>query len=396
MKSPLDKRSLEEKTLLSICAGCIFCVSSFGVMRGIRGEWLVTAMDASLAILMAGLWLFVYRSNKVYVGGLILSIILLIGTNTTIFLQGPSQIYWFFPAMAATYYFTPIRYAIPITILALSAAYWILNDQMDAIQMYTFVFTVVINNAFAYTFVSLTRQQRSQLRDEEQRRTLWLQNLARFLQHELRNTMLGFRSSLDLIDRRNNNVAITPYIERARNSLTYMNILMKNVGDASSLEATLSDGPFEQLDLAVVVRNWLDRHKIEQGFENYELFCYGETTIIGNQQRLQQLLDKLISNARSHAAIGTNVIVTVGVNQQDVVLHISNIGDCLPPDHDKLFTMFVSLRSDADKSEANIGIGLYVAKIIAEAHRGKLIAENRENNDGVIFSLYLPRKKNPR
>jgi nitrogen-specific signal transduction histidine kinase len=52
----------------------------------------------------------------------------------------------------------------------------------------------------------------------------------------------------------------------------------------------------------------------------------------------------------------------------------------------QLFDSMVSVR--ADGSDKHLGLGLYVARLIAEGHGGRITAENADG--GVRFSLVLP------
>ena len=69
------------------------------------------------------------------------------------------------------------------------------------------------------------------------------------------------------------------------------------------------------------------------------------------------------------------------------MLSIHNPGPPLPERmRSQLFDSMVSLR--ADRSDRHLGLGLYVAKLIAEGHGGTITAEN--DDGGVRFSVILP------
>jgi len=73
------------------------------------------------------------------------------------------------------------------------------------------------------------------------------------------------------------------------------------------------------------------------------------------------------------------------------ILVVSNKGPLLPEAvHGKLFEAMVSVRSEhareGGSAEPHLGLGLYVARLIAEFHGGTIAAENLSAGDGVAVS----------
>lgn len=237
-----------------------------------------------------------------------------------------------------------------------------------------------------------------QLTEEEAKRIAWLQNLARFLQHELKNTMLGFRSSLDMIERRSKDANILQYIDRARNSVIFMGKLLHNVGETSGLEAVLhreAEEDFEIFDLSATTSVWVDDYISNTGYRNFKLKIENQCLIYGSPIRLMQLIEKLVANAVSHRPKNTAITIQIRHDDEHVILSVANQGAPLPKARSQIFDMFVSMREASMHDSENIGVGLYVVRIIAEAHDGYVTAENLENHDGAVFSVYLPKAATP-
>ncbi|MDG2394252.1 MAG: hypothetical protein P8M49_12115, partial [Thalassotalea sp.] len=55
-----------------------------------------------------------------------------------------------------------------------------------------------------------------------------------------------------------------------------------------------------------------------------------------------------------------------------------------------IFDAMVSLRSDEQKQQPHLGIGLYICRLISQFHQGNLKAENLVDKTGVKFTLSLP------
>jgi signal transduction histidine kinase len=76
----------------------------------------------------------------------------------------------------------------------------------------------------------------------------------------------------------------------------------------------------------------------------------------------------------------------------DARLRVENQGPPLPDAiRDSLFDSMVSLRSERSGGAPHLGLGLYIARLIAEFHGGALRAENLPGGNGVAFEAGLAR-----
>ena len=116
----------------------------------------------------------------------------------------------------------------------------------------------------------------------------------------------------------------------------------------------------------------------------------------GSPELIAQMLDKLVDNANDFGLPGTPITVRlerVGAAPElgepgHVVLSVSNRGDPLPEGtRQRLFASMVSVRRDAGGEKPHLGLGLYVARLIAEFHRATIQAENLPDGQGVAVSV---------
>ncbi|MCB1815259.1 MAG: HAMP domain-containing protein [Candidatus Competibacteraceae bacterium] len=235
----------------------------------------------------------------------------------------------------------------------------------------------------------------AELAEANRKRVIWLENLAYFLRHELKNSTLGVRSSLELIERRTrasgNSDSIAKYLQRARDSVSFMTKLLENVGSASTLESDFGNETLVPLDLGELVSGQIETY--QSIYHNKALLanCQPGVQVLGNSTRLIQLLDKLVSNAVDYGSPETPIIVTVRHEQKQAILSVANQGEPLPEDKQHIFELFVSQRDAAHKDNGNLGLGLYVVKLIAEAHGGTVQAEDLPARSGALFTVNLPR-----
>jgi signal transduction histidine kinase len=106
--------------------------------------------------------------------------------------------------------------------------------------------------------------------------------------------------------------------------------------------------------------------------------------IEGDRERILQVLSNLLGNAIKFTEEG-EVVVVLDEKGGQTIVSVSDTGSGIAPEiYPNLFTKFAS------KSEKGIGLGLFLAKSIVEAHGGKIWATNNSEGRGAIFTFMLP------
>jgi two-component system sensor histidine kinase ChvG len=121
----------------------------------------------------------------------------------------------------------------------------------------------------------------------------------------------------------------------------------------------------------------------------------GPVTAQGREGPLGQIFRNLIDNARSFSPPGGHVDVTLHRVGGQVIGTVSDSGPGIPPENlETIFERFYTSRPKGAAFGGNSGLGLSIARQIAEAHGGTLHAENRLGPDGevigALFVLTLP------
>ncbi|MDF0501445.1 sensor histidine kinase [Burkholderia cenocepacia] len=146
------------------------------------------------------------------------------------------------------------------------------------------------------------------------------------------------------------------------------------------------------VDLAHVLANVID--ELQAIHPNREIKVDASGDLQGNwdDQRLQQLISNLVSNAVKYGAPDTPVRVAVKSDDREVHLEVGNDGDAIDPL--VLDRIFDPLQRGVDQSErtdedVGLGLGLYIASEITKAHHGRI--DVRSDQTETVFAVHLPR-----
>ena len=114
-----------------------------------------------------------------------------------------------------------------------------------------------------------------------------------------------------------------------------------------------------------------------------------DVTVLGDGDKLRQLVGVLLDNAIKYGRDGGAITLTLRRTDRQARLTVSNPGDPIPPDQlRRLFERFY--RADASRGEqTGFGLGLPIAASIASEHRGTLKAESDAVSTRFLFTMPL-------
>ena len=220
----------------------------------------------------------------------------------------------------------------------------------------------------------------------------YLESMASRLSHELRTPIAVVRSSLE-------NLKLAPadarvYIDRADEGLRRLGTILTRMSEATRLEQGLDSVERERFDLAEVVSGCVEGYRLAYPAQPFVLELPPEKMFTqGSPDLAAQLMDKLVANAVDFSAEsaerGEPVRISLALAGGCAELCVENRGPLLPEAmRDKLFQSMVSVRREREgkSSEPHLGLGLYVARLIAEFHGGAISAENLASGDGVAVT----------
>ncbi len=144
-----------------------------------------------------------------------------------------------------------------------------------------------------------------------------------------------------------------------------------------------------EVDLGQIARVAAERSRILSRLHPIEVMTPA-TPVIGqwDRDRLNQVLDNLIGNAQKHTPAGSAITITVQATGPTARLSVADTGPGIPSGTlPHLFERFY--RASPSRSAGGLGLGLYIVRMLVEAHRGRVWAESPPGG-GASIHVELP------
>jgi signal transduction histidine kinase len=165
--------------------------------------------------------------------------------------------------------------------------------------------------------------------------------------------------------------------------------LIGDVLDTSRIDAGTFSYRFGDVDLGALVQDTVSTASVAQDEVPFDVDVRpGLPLVRGDGERLRQVLGNLIDNAVKYSPAGSPVQVRAASNDHVVIVSVQDRGPGVASEDQRLiFEKFG--RVSAGNSKPGTGLGLYIARSIAEAHGGSLEVSSSLGR-GAIFTLRLP------
>ncbi|GAA4244267.1 HAMP domain-containing sensor histidine kinase [Dactylosporangium darangshiense] len=117
--------------------------------------------------------------------------------------------------------------------------------------------------------------------------------------------------------------------------------------------------------------------------------------VLGDETRLRQVLQNLLSNALSHTPPGTEITVYVGTENTNAILEVSDNGPGMTAeDAKRVFERFYRTDPSRTRALGGSGLGLSIVAALVAAHGGKVTLQTAPN-EGATFRVSIPLFRTP-
>ncbi|MEC5385270.1 PAS domain S-box protein [Uliginosibacterium sp. H3] len=225
------------------------------------------------------------------------------------------------------------------------------------------------------------------------------QNIHEFiatLAHELRNPLAPIRAAAQTLQwLPEGDPRLAPMIDMLDRQSRHMTHIIDDLIDVTRIGRGMLSVEHTFVDIADIVRQSLEATAtaIEEREHTVEIDTAVEPVFVsGDHHRLNQLVTNLLSNAARYTAHGGRISISGRAEGGNAIIEVRDTGKGIEADMmGRIFDMFVQGRGSLESAERGLGIGLALARKIAELHGGALEVFSDGKGKGSTFTLRLPR-----
>lgn len=243
-----------------------------------------------------------------------------------------------------------------------------------------------------FSYASLKQQEIEELKKMEAFRREFIADVS----HELKTPIFAAQGFVHtLLDGAIKDKSVrTKFLKRAAKSLDGLDILVQDLLTLSQIETGEIKMYFEYFDIKSLAEDVLDQFENKAEKKEIRLGFAANISekiiVIGDRQRINQVLNNLISNAIKYSSENSTVELGFEITDNHVVTYVSDNGEGIPSeDVDRIFERFYRVDKSRSREKGGTGLGLAIVKHILEEHQSKIEVKSVYGK-GSTFSFKLP------
>lgn len=218
--------------------------------------------------------------------------------------------------------------------------------------------------------------------------------MAYMITHDIRGAVCNIPALVDMIKEENRNpdeieqlgemikYAANKSIQAVNSFLTYAKNLSVNIIYR-----------FEPFNFSELTNRIISTNKVLASNKQQKIESSVQPNILvnGDKIRLSELIDNFLSNAIKYSPRGKNITVVLEKKGEKLILEVKDEGQGMTiEDMNNAFKRFSKLSATPTGNEESTGLGLWIAKEIAESHGGNVKVKSEGKDKGTVFTIELP------
>jgi signal transduction histidine kinase len=211
--------------------------------------------------------------------------------------------------------------------------------------------------------------------------------------HELKTPVTSIKGYTQLLIRKFEKEGMdepVAYLTRMDNQIDKLTRLIRDLLDVSKAQTGKLDYEEAPIDIDRLVRETIE--SVQQTTTTHTLILHdtSHAIVLGDSERLSQVLINLLSNAIKYSPRADHVDVHVVASSNTVIINVQDYGVGIAKEHHaKLSERFYRVYGNSNKLFPGLGIGLYISYEIVKRHHGEITLTSEEGK-GSTFSITLP------
>lgn len=214
--------------------------------------------------------------------------------------------------------------------------------------------------------------------------------------HELRTPLTAVRGYLEMVQykqKHNDQTDVDSYVRQALKNVGDLGGLINNLLDVTRIERGTLTLSMEKVDIAQELSRAVEDSRFIADDRHIVLSYVGparDQYIAGDPIALHEIINNLLANAIKYTEPKGKVQVMFAQKGDTYTIDVKDTGIGIPEQAlQYLFTKFYRVHGGLDSGSTGTGLGLFIAKSIAERHHGTITVVSKENV-GSTFTLTLP------
>lgn len=211
--------------------------------------------------------------------------------------------------------------------------------------------------------------------------------------HELRTPLTTIKGYTQLLAQTINDLPAeerSTYLTAVLGEIDRMMGLISELLDVSRIETNRLQIHPQPIRWREFIERRVSAFRVQNPGRRIRLQAGEDAIVVADPDRIRQVVDNLLSNAIKYSPEGSDIDVVAVVDEVHIHTSVTDYGIGIPKDEiGQLFERFHRARNVSSRYYGGLGLGLYIAKAIIEAHGGSITVESEEGS-GSCFTLRLP------
>lgn len=229
------------------------------------------------------------------------------------------------------------------------------------------------------------------LKEADHRKDEFIATLA----HELRNPLMPLGVAAEILNSSSGSGGHAPEIAQiVKRQVDNLSRLVDDLLEISRITLGKIVLRKTEADLRTIIHNSIEitRPHMQHARHQLEVTLPDEAVVLqADSMRVTQIIANLLNNAAKYTPDGGKISLSAQVEGEQVVVRVRDNGIGIAPEHlPHIFDMFAQPNNSAQNTQSGMGIGLSLARRLAELHGGSLSAASEGVNRGSEITLRIP------